>query len=142
MSSEHESLLDDLKFDIIENFLKGGARRFSQISPETLSMIDYLNHKQRDIEVIEKELEANDALSLKVTDIMASRNLLLSENIELDLSVLGLENTGYKNYLEICNHGNSLYVELVITQFAYYVDKLGRLGYKNFDDFLQSRLEK
>ena len=134
----------ELEHEITKEFLSGAATRFDKICPETLAMLSYLNHKVRTIGEIQDDLLDNDVIALNVRHEMFSHDLQpeYEENLLLDISELGLKHPIYRNLDEINKRGNALYIELVISQFTYYLDKLSRLGFSNFDEYLEKKIDQ
>jgi len=139
---EEEMKLMELRQKVTKTFLKGGANRFEDICPETVVMLAYLNNKTRTIKEIEADLDDNDALCFKVREKMVEYGLSPEENPDFDLTELGINDSVCITFREITEQGNALFIELILSQFSYYVNKLEKLNYKRFDDFLNDFLNK
>ena len=140
--SEREMALMELRQKVTDTFLKGGAERWSFLSPETNAMLDCLNHKTRPIKDIEADLKDNDEFHFKVMNAMKHDRMIPEEHPDFPFEDLGIRHPVYKNLRELCNHGNALFVELVISQFSYYVDKLDKMNFNSFDEMLEAYLSK
>jgi len=131
-----------IKREVIEDFLSGGAQRFEKVGLETLAMIDNLNHNHRSIREIEEEMINSDKFYNKMIETFAEHNLVPENNPDMKLSEIGLEDTMFTTFRQVCAYANSLYIELIIAQFSYYVTKLQKLGVGSLDELVEQELKK